>query len=661
MELNILEIILCVLVFALMVTSVFRKLRLSIILGYLLAGALVGPNGLGFADNTESVKQLAEFGIVFLMFTVGLEFSLPQLFALRYAVFVIGGLQVLLTITITTAMGFFLGMTTLSALVVGSIVAMSSTAIVVKQLHDQAELHSLHGLNAVGILLFQDLAVIPIIILIAGLAHNHHHTLSTILFYALIKGISAILLIFFIGRWLLRPLFQIISRTRTIELFTLTVLFVTLTSAWLTNLFGLSYALGAFLAGLMLAETEFRHQIEVEIRPFRDILLGLFFMSIGMLTNISTWYQTWPWILLLVIALVIGKMLLITVIGRLSGNDLSTSSRTGIVLAQGGEFGFAILTLALSHSLLPPDYGQVILAALLISIAISPLLIRFNQKISAYFYKPDKIIHTEPSKKTLRLMTQELEEHIIICGYGRVGQHIARVLNKIKFPYVALDLDSELVRYASLAGENVIYGDPTHPGILNAIGLNKAKILVISFNDLRSTIKILGMLHKSHPDLPKLVRCTDEFELKQLKSCGATHVIAEIFEASLAFSDHLLRLLDISNDKISHLMDEARSKDYDLLQRVFSGSHITRITDSTATLHKQLKPIVLLKGAYAIDKKVRALKLKKIGIELIAIRRGDRKFFRLLHNNIKLQMNDIVVVDGTLPDIEQAEKKLMQG
>ena len=342
MELNILEIILCVLVFALMVTSFFRKLRLSIILGYLLAGALVGPNGLGFADNTESVKQLAEFGIVFLMFTVGLEFSLPQLFALRYAVFVIGGLQVLLTITITTAMGFFLGMTTLSALVVGSIVAMSSTAIVVKQMHDQAELHSLHGLNAVGILLFQDLAVIPIIILIAGLAHSHHHTLSTILFYALIKGISAILLIFFIGRWLLRPLFQIISRTRTIELFTLTVLFVTLTSAWLTNLFGLSYALGAFLAGLMLAETEFRHQIEVEIRPFRDILLGLFFMSIGMLTNISTWYQTWPWILLLLIALVIGKMLLITVICRLSGNDLSASSRTGIILAQGGEFGFAI-------------------------------------------------------------------------------------------------------------------------------------------------------------------------------------------------------------------------------------------------------------------------------------------------------------------------------
>ncbi len=662
MELNILEIILCVLLFALMVTSIFRKLRLSIILGYLLAGALVGPNGLGFADSTESVKELAEFGIVFLMFTVGLEFSLPQLFSLRYSVFVIGGLQVLFTIFVTTAMGFVLGMTVLSALVVGSIVAMSSTAVVVKQLQDQAELHSLHGLNAVGILLFQDLAVIPIIILIAGLAHNHHHPLSTILFYALVKGVLAILLIFLIGRWLLRPLFRIISRTRTIELFTLTVLLVTLTSAWLTNLFGLSYALGAFLAGLMLAETEFRHQIEVEIRPFRDILLGLFFMSIGMLTNISTWYQTWPWILLLVIALVIGKMVLITVISLLSGNEWPVASRTGIVLAQGGEFGFAILTLALSHALLPPDYGQVILAALLISIAISPLLIRFNKQISTYFYGSGKSIQNEPCQKTLRLQTKELKEHIIICGYGRVGQHIARVLNKIKFPYVALDLDSELVRYASMAGENVMYGDPTHPGILNAVGLSKAKILVISFNDLRSTVKILGMLHRSYPDLPKLVRCTDEFELKQLKSCGAAHVIAEIFEASLAFSDYLLRLLDVSSDQISHLMEEARSKDYDLLQRVFTGSTITRMTDNDILAsHKQLKPIVLVKGAYAIDKKVRALKLKKIGVELVAVRRGERKFFRLLHSNIRLRVNDIVVVYGTPNDIEQAEEKLRKG
>jgi CPA2 family monovalent cation:H+ antiporter-2 len=401
MGLNTLEIILCVLLFALVVTSLFRKLRLSIILGYLFAGALVGPNGLGLAYDSQYTKELAEFGIVFLMFTVGLEFSLPQLFALRQPVFIIGGLQVLFTIIITTLVGIFLGMTKLSALTVGSIVAMSSTAIVVKQLNDQSELHSAHGLKAVGILLFQDLAVIPIIILIAGLAKSGHHSLSLILSLALVKGILAMLVIFLMGRWLLKPLFRVISKTRTVELFTLTVLLVTLTSAWLTNLFGLSYALGAFLAGIMLAETEFRHQIEVEIRPFRDILLGLFFMTIGMLTDVHTWYQTWQWILLLVIALTLGKGLLITAVGRVLGKNPLIAMRTGIVLAQGGEFGFAILTLALNQTILPPDYGQVMLAALLISIAIAPVLIRFNDPIARLFCRSSGT-STVPTKEKER-------------------------------------------------------------------------------------------------------------------------------------------------------------------------------------------------------------------------------------------------------------------
>ncbi len=660
MPLNTLEIILCILLFALVVTSIFRRLRLSVILGYLLAGALVGPNGFALAHSSHAVQGLAEFGIVFLMFTIGLEFSLPQLFALRFPVFVIGTLQVILTIAITTTIGIFLGMTKLSALAVGSIVAMSSTAIVIKQLGDQAELYSSHGLDAMGILLLQDLAVIPIIILIAGLATTQHHGLPTVLVYALFKGIFAITFIFVLGRWLLRPLFHIISKTRTAELFTLTVLLVTLTSAWLTNLLGLSYALGAFLAGIMLAETEFRHQIKVEIRPFRDILLGLFFMSIGMLVDISAWHQTWRWIALLVLALVIGKMALITIISRLTHRDLSVAMRTGIVLAQGGEFGFAILTLALTHSILPPDYGQVVLAGLLISIAVSPILIHYNKQIAAVFYPPK----TEPpegdSPETISSLTKKLDQHIIICGYGRVGQHIARVLDKIKFPYVCLDLDSELVRYAAMAGEDVIYGDSTHPHILQAVGLNHAKAIVISFNDLRSAIIILNMLHKTHPDLPKLVRCTDEFELKQLKNCGATHIIAEIFEASIAFSDYLLNLIGMPESKISQIMEDVRSKDYDLLQRIFSSSNVTRM-DSDASLHKKLRPILLVKGSYAIGKKIKMLDLRETGVEIVAVRRGEKKFIKLLQSNIKLKQDDILVLYGLPFDIEEAEKRILEG
>jgi CPA2 family monovalent cation:H+ antiporter-2 len=579
MGLSILEIILCVFFMTLVTTLIFRKLRLSVILGYLLVGAIVGPHALNWAHNSEYARDLAEFGIVFLMFTIGLEFSLPKLFSLKFPVFVMGGCQVLLTISITYLGCTYFGMTALAALVTGSIAAMSSTAIVIKQLNDQMELHTPHGLNAIGILLFQDLAVIPLIILIASLSTGSQEHLGEILLWALGKGTLAIVLIFFIGRWLLRPLFQLIAKTRAIELFTLTVLLVTLTAAWLTNFLGLSYALGAFLAGLMLAETEFRHQIEIEIRPFRDILLGLFFITIGMLTDVRHWDDTWEWILLLVVGLVIGKGLLITVICRLTGNKLSEAFRTGLVLAQGGEFGFALLTLALSNKILPPNYDQIILAALLISIALAPIITRFNHAIAAFFLPKEIKYDMEESKKKITAIVKPLKKHVIICGYGRVGQHIARLLDKIHIPYIGLDLDAELVHFASLAGDKVLYGDPSHPGILHAAGLDTAKVLVISFDDLRTATKVLGIVKHARPQLPILVRCRDEFELKQLKNVGAKYIIAELFEASLTISHQLLTLLNIPPNQIHDLIQEGRSKDYDMLQRIFTGAQDEKTFD----------------------------------------------------------------------------------
>lgn len=658
MELSILELILCIFFTVLAVTVLFRRLRLSIILGYLVVGAMVGPHALGLAHNSQFAQDLAEFGIVFLMFTVGLEFSLPKLFALRKAVFIIGGLQVLLTITFTALVGLFLGMSKLSAVAVGSIVAMSSTAIVVKQLNDQSELLSRHGLNAIGILLFQDLAVIPIIILIAGLARGNQQSLGVILLSALVKGLIAILLIFLIGRWLLKPLFHLISKTRAIELFTLTVLLVTLFCAWLTNLFGLSYALGAFLAGLMLAETEFRHQIEVEIRPFRDILLALFFITIGMLANVQTWYTTWVWIGLLVLALVVGKMIVIMLISYFSKIELPVAGRTGIVLAQGGEFGFAILTLALSNGILPPDYGQVVLGALLISIAIAPILIRYNKEITTFFLpKITKISNIQAERKIIA-KAKPLKQHAIICGYGRVGQHIARLLDKVQFPYISLDLDSELVKRAGLAGEKVIYGDPVHPGILKAAGIDHAKILVISFSDLNASIKILSMMKQTHPNLPILIRCRDEFELKQLKTYGAKNVIAELFEASLTLSYHLLQLINVPSNKISEMIQDIRNKDYDLLQKVFSGS--TREMTDENVIHEELRPIFIPEDAYAINKNLKELRFKKMGVEIFAIRRGESKFLKP-RITVKIQPDDIVILYGSNDNLDHAENILING
>jgi CPA2 family monovalent cation:H+ antiporter-2 len=658
MHFTILESMLSVFLIALFVTVVFRQLRMSVILGYLIVGAVVGPHALGLIPDSESIKELAEFGIVFLMFTVGLEFSLPKLFALRYPVFFIGGLQVLLSIAITVLLGLSFGMTVISAVIVGGVVAMSSTAIVIKQLNDQLELHSKHGLNAVGILLFQDLAVIPFIILISSFAYKNQD-LSAVFISAIFKGVLAIFLIFIMGRWLLKPLFRLISKTRAIELFTLTVLLVTLISAWLTHQFGLSFALGAFLAGMMLGETEFRHQIEVEIRPFRDILLGLFFITIGMLTDVSTWHLTWEWILILLVGIIIGKLALITLLSRLSGNTFPTSLRTGLVLAQGGEFGFAILTLALTHDLIPQDYGQVILAALLISIAISPLLIHFNRKIATFFFaKQVKLNDTTIQQKIIHA-AENLNNHIILCGYGRVGQHIARMLDKIDYPYIGLDLDAELVQRASLAGDNVIYGDSSHPAILKAAGIDHAKVLVISLSDFKSASKILSLIRHSHPKLPTLIRCRDDSELKKLKEKGATYVIAELFEESLTLTHHLMRIINMPSAKIAGLIQEVRNKDYDLLHKVFTGSFESDEMEEI-DLTSELRPILITDEAYAINKKLSALHLKSINIEVIALRRGNEKYNKP-SGDIKLQNNDILIVFGEIPALEEAERILLEG
>lgn len=659
MGFDILESILCVFVIALVVTVIFRRLRLSVILGYLIVGALVGPNALKLIPDSGSIKELAEFGIVFLMFTVGLEFSLPKLFSLRYPVFFIGGLQVLFCIAITTLCGTLLGMSTISAIIVGGVVAMSSTALVVKQLHDQMELNSPHGLNAIGVLLFQDLAVIPFIILISELTTQGNDSIISIIVWALLKGVLAIILIYILGTWLLRPLFRMISKTRAIELFTLTVLLVTLTSAWLTHLFGLSFALGSFLAGMMLSETEFRHQIEVEIRPFRDILLGLFFITIGMLTNFSSWHQTWEWITLLLVAITIGKMSVIILLSRLCRNSYSVSLRTALVLAQGGEFGFAILTLALTQNIIPTEYGQVILAALLISIAISPIFIYFNEKIANALLAKETKLNYEVIQQHVTHAAHKLNNHVILCGYGRVGQHIARILDKIHFPYIGLDLDPELVQRASLAGDNVIYGDATHPAILKAAGLDHTKALVISLENLRASKKILSIVRQSHPNLPILVRCRDDVELIKLKSYGATYVIAEIFEESLTMSHYLMQIIKVPNTKITELMKEVRSKDYDLLQRVFTGTYAEESTDDI-TPNRELRPISIPEKSYAVNRRLSQFNFHTINIEVVAIRRGLEKQIKP-RGNTKLHAHDILVLFGEVSNLEKAESLLLDG
>lgn len=659
MSFGILDSILILLAIAVTVSVICRRLRLPVILGYLLVGILVGPYGLGWIPDIDNIRNLAEFGVVFLMFTVGLEFSLSRLIALRHAVMMLGSLQVILSILLTTAIGILLGMSLLTALVVGGIVAMSSTAIVTKQLSDQLEINSQHGLHAVGILLFQDLAVIPFLILIASLGTTSQEALPNTLLWAMLKGIMAILLIISTGRWLLRPLFRTIATTRVVELFTLTVLLVTLGAAWLTHNLGLSLALGAFLAGIMLGETEFRHQIEVEIRPFRDVLLGLFFISIGMLLNIKSWGATWQWIGLLVIALIFGKGLLIVTLSRLCKHDKMVSLRTGLVLAQGGEFGFAILTLALSNQVMPPDYGQVILGALLISIAIAPILVNYNQQIANFFFPRTAKIDYLKTQKDVASTARGLDYPVVICGYGRVGQNVARILQKINVDYLALEIDPTIVKNASLAGDTVTYGDATHPEILKSTKLNNASAVLVSYDDNRALIKTLRHVRDISANIPTIVRCRDESDFDLLQRHGADEIVAETFEESLMLAHHLMLAIDVPNAKATKLIQGIRSQRYELLRQVFPGT-LTEIPEEESTTSSQLKPVVLPDGAAAVNATVGDINMTATGAKIMAIGQADKPHERPTPKT-KLHAGDVVVLYGTPMALEKAERLLLDG
>lgn len=658
MEYPLLNHIIIILALVLFISVIFRYLRLPQILGYLAVGAVAGPHGVGWIKNVEDAHAFAAFGVVFLMFTVGLEFSLSRMRALRRSAVLLGGSQVFICSLLGLAIGVWgLRLPWYAALVAGGILAMSSTAITVKQLTTQLELSSTHGQNAVAILLFQDLAVIPFFILIGSIGVlNHQPSVILALTGALLKGVVAIVIIIGLGRWLLRPLFHTIANTHLIELFTLAVLLVTLAAAWLSQNFGLSFALGAFLAGMILSETKFRHQIEIEIRPFRDVLLGLFFITIGMLLNVSSWRQDWLWILLLFFSFSLIKILVIFGFSLLFKINKFVSLRTALILAQGGEFSFALLTLGLTNKIFPPGYGQTILGALLLSFAIAPLLITYNRQIAQFvFPKLPQFSHADAIKQ-LSETIGIAKNHVIICGYGRVGQNITLLLEREKIPYIALDLDAKHIHETALAGKPVSYGDATHPALLEAAGIKTALALVISFDNPPAAVKILQYINSNNLKLPTMVRCKDEAELVQFAGQRASQIVVETHEESLTLIYHLLRTLQIPQVKVNQLIEDIRKKHYEKLNQYFPGTFTEEMTETGIPL-KQLKPIILLKGTEAAGKSIAELTATLENIEVVAVRR-DKNYYANPSTTFQLAADDVVILYGTAEDLEKAEEIL---
>jgi CPA2 family monovalent cation:H+ antiporter-2 len=641
------------------VVAAVRKLALPAILGYLAVGMLLGPHALALAADNETTQLLADFGVVFLVFTLGLEFSLPRLVAMRWEVLGVGGAQVLITTGIIAAgavMLFDVGPAV--AVVIGGAVAMSSTAIIIAQLTEQSENNRTHGRLAVAICLFQDLSFPLLLALVSALgggrAAGALHILSAIGIAAL-----ALLVVLAAGRWLLRPVFLMIASVRSPELFSLAVLLAVLASAWATHAAGLSLALGAFLAGMMLAETEFRHQIEATIRSYREVLLGLFFITVGMLLDVGLLLRQLPLVTAILAGMLLLKAAVVAIVAQPATKSWFKSLRTGVVVAQGGEFGFALLILLLRRELLDAGIVQPLLAATVLSMVLSPIIIRHNRRITRTLLRESGSPRSAAVREDQTTLAVAERDHVVICGFGRVGQNIARVLEQTGFEYIALEVDPRRIRLGRQVGDPVVYGDAGQTTVLENVGVAHASVVVITFANPDVALRILRAVRELRTDVPILVRTQDDTKLEELQAAGATEVVPETFEASLMLLSHLLLLMKVPVGRVIRKMNDIRSHRYSMLRQYFRDAGGEQL-DGSHAFREQLHSVILPPHAWAVGRSITELSERGSAAAVSAVRR-DGIVGRDPGPDTIFKEGDVVVVYGTPEAVEHAETLLLMG
>ena len=657
MSLGILELVLLLLAAAVVVVVIFRVLKLPALLGYLLVGILIGPHSIGLIADNEETRYLAEFGVVFLMFSIGLEFSLPKLMTMRRIVFGLGSAQVGVTMLICLAAAILLDQDWRSGLVLGGVFAMSSTAILAKMLAERFELNSSHGRQIIGILLFQDLAVVPLLIVYPALGQGGEALLRELML-ALVKASFVLTLLLTVGHRLMRQWFTLVARQKSSELFVLNVLLITLGLAWLTEMAGLSLALGAFLAGMLISETQYRYQVEEDIKPFRDVLLGLFFVTVGMRLNVAVLVSEWPWVAALLALVLGGKAALIIALSRLMGSDPGVAMRTGFALAGGGEFGLVLVAEAAQIQLLPVPMLQMALAVLVLSMMVSPFIIEHSGHLVRR-WNSGEWMSRAMALHNIAIQTMSTESHVIICGYGRSGQNLGRFLEKENVSFIALDLDPQRVKEAAAAGESVVFGDAARREVLVAAGLLRANALVISYADTNSALKILSLVQELRPGLPVVVRTIDDSDIDRLKEAGAAEVVAEILEGSLMLATQALMLIGVPLNRVLRRIRDTREQRYGLFRGFYRG-----VTDEVGAEGDKLQPrlhsVVLPPGAAAVGKTLRELNLPRLNVEVNAIRRRNIRSSTPDPDSTLIE-GDVVVLRGRQEDLEVADMYLMQG
>ena len=657
-----LELTLLYLLAAVLGVVACRKLMLPPMLGYLAVGVVIGPHALALSSSADGVRHLGEFGVVFLMFVIGLEFNLPKLRAMRRHVFGLGLLQVVLTIVLATVGSLLLAsmaptlwkMEWQTALALSGAIAMSSTAIVVKLLAERLEMDSEHGKRIMGVLLFQDLAVVPLLVLIPALGSSPDKLLIALA----VAGVKATVLVGLLltgGQRLMRWWLTLVARRKSEELFVLNLLLVTLALSWLTELAGLSLALGAFIAGMLISETEFKHQVETDIRPFHDVLLGLFFISIGMMLDWRIVLERWPLVLLLASLPVLFKLVLVTGLSKWLGGTAGVSLRTGLYLAQAGEFGFVLLSLAQGNGLVPPHLMNPILASMVLSMLATPFIIMHSNTIVM------KLVSSEWLQQSLQMTTIarqsiNVDKHVIICGYGRCGQNLGQMLAREGIPYIALDLDPDRVRQAAAAGDSVVFGDAVRLQALMAAGLARASAVVVTYLDTASALKVLANTRSHAPTVPVIVRTQDDHDLEKLQAAGATEVVPEAIEGSLMLASHALALVGVPMRRVIRVVQDQRDARYNLLRGYFRGADDDTVNEQGEA---RLATVTLPPGIKAVGQALGAVAASFTGVRVVSLRRSNGKPQAALTDTV-LQSGDTLVLSGTPEALAMAEEKLLR-
>ena len=653
MEILLLNDIVIIFGLAIAVLFICHRLRVPAVVGYLLTGILVGPYGFGLVKAVHEVEILAEIGIVLLLFTIGIEFSLERLLQIRKSVLMGGSLQVLLTFLATLFIARRFGQAFGEAVFIGFLVALSSTAIVLKLIQERAEVDSPHGRTTLGILIFQDIIIVPMILvtpLLAGATGN----LGESVLVLLAKGIGIILLVMVSTKWIVPQVLYQIARTRNREVFLLSVVVICLGVAWLTSKAGLSLALGAFLAGLIISESEYSHQALGNILPFRDVFTSFFFVSIGMLLDVGFLFQQPGTIVLITLGVLVLKSIIACFATVLLGFPFRTSILVGLALSQVGEFSFILSRTGVEHGLLAGNTYQMFLAFSILSMAATPFIITLAPRAADIILRlplPKRLISGFYPVSEIKVKSKK--DHLIIIGFGVNGRNVARAARLSGIPYAVIEMNPETVRNEQAQGEPIYYGDSTQEVVLQHANIKDARIVVVAINDPASTRRITEIIRRLNPKVHLIVRSRYLQEMKPLYELGANEVIPEEFETSVEIFTRVLAKYLIPRDEIEALVAEIRSDGYEMFRSLSKVS--ASFSDLKLQLHDvEISTFRISQGSPLIGKTLAQIELRgRYGISVVAIRRESQ----ILANpgaDMVLKSNDVLFVLGSSEKISEA-------